>query len=488
MKKNYITFFTAFIISFASSCTNEEYEGLNYSMERSQEATSFSNRVSLSDVETLFRSSFPIETRANIEPDMEFIVDDKNDTLFYIVNHPDGGWTMYASDKRVPAVVAESEIGKFDADEAQDIMGPWLSSMEEDMKTAKTSPDSYLSFNAYEIEQNRDFWAAACDIETYLQKKTAVTKAEIKPVIPEDGAYVLASSQSYGEVYDCIDHLTRTRWDQGSPYNMYCPYKSSGNGRSPAGCVAIAGAQMLYYLHYKIGVPVNIPDTAYCFGRNNGYYDWGQWYIGTDVWSKLHNDGDRYSYTTDNYGNVVSEASLVAPFIANIGNCLLMEYGDDGSGASSEDLPHTFSLYGVSCQYGEYNLETVIDKLVNDSMPTIVSAYGTKHKKLFRTYYRNGHAFIVDGYKRMRTVTENTYIYVYDPNEELLNPVPNVPEMEETIYSAPYVTYIKMNWGWENQSYNNAWFAPTSSWVITMPDNTYTFDYKRKMVYNFQQL
>ena len=42
-------------------------------------------------------------------------------------------------------------------------------------------------------------------------------------------------------------------------YNIYCPLKSDNFWHAPAGCVAIAGAQILYYLNHKFGVPATAP-------------------------------------------------------------------------------------------------------------------------------------------------------------------------------------------------------------------------------------
>jgi len=43
-----------------------------------------------------------------------------------------------------------------------------------------------------------------------------------------------------------------TQWDQGFPYNQFCPMDPDSGGRSVVGCVATAFAQVVNY-HREIG-------------------------------------------------------------------------------------------------------------------------------------------------------------------------------------------------------------------------------------------
>ena len=64
--------------------------------------------------------------------------------------------------------------------------------------------------------------------------------------------------------------LLKTRWDQGNPYNKYCPYDSIGHIKTVVGCVATAMAQVIrYWEHPTCGtgshsyVPVQRTQTAF---------------------------------------------------------------------------------------------------------------------------------------------------------------------------------------------------------------------------------
>jgi hypothetical protein len=47
-----------------------------------------------------------------------------------------------------------------------------------------------------------------------------------------------------------IPEMLITRWDQGNPFNMYCPYDSMQHDRTVVGCVATAMVQIMRYWEY----------------------------------------------------------------------------------------------------------------------------------------------------------------------------------------------------------------------------------------------
>ena len=47
-----------------------------------------------------------------------------------------------------------------------------------------------------------------------------------------------------------VPAMLTTQWDQGSPYNQYCPYDNQYNARTVVGCVATAMAQIMKYWNY----------------------------------------------------------------------------------------------------------------------------------------------------------------------------------------------------------------------------------------------
>lgn len=457
-------FFYSVVLLFCISCSNSIEDNMPIQPINITEITK-ENHVSLSDIVTL-NSVDVSNTRASsiISSSIECVTNEKRDTLIYVYKKETGGWTMYSSDTRLPAIIAHSESGSFE--ELMQIEGAklWVQSMAEDVAMIKTLPDDRLNFTSEEIENNKAFWQSISSPDAYVKQQIlGATRApedlELQPFL---GHYEFRSSQTYYEVYDSIAALVGVNWHQGYPYNLYCPYTSDFSGRAPAGCVAIAAGQMLYFLNKKLGVPETAPSEAYCNGNvNSTDYDWAQTNYTSSIWNLM---------------NV--EKKYAAPLIADIGRRVNMNYGDNSSSAITSNLPNSvFAPYGISCTYGNYNAETVKSSLFN-GYPVILRAQSSTTG--------GGHAFITDRYKRHRLVTRNNYEWVYDsiPTDK---PIPYVKPYVEYIYSSPSIYMIGMNWGWGSYS-NQAsdWFTLTGDWIATGDDNNWIID--RNMIHGFQIL
>ena len=457
-------FFYSVVFLFCISCSNSIEDNMPIEPINIIENT-IENHVSLSDIVTL-NSVDVSNTRASsiISSSIECVTNEKRDTLIYVYKKETGGWTMYSSDTRLPAIIAHSESGSFEELMQIDAAKLWVQSMAEDIAMIKGLPDDKLNFTSEEIMCNKAFWKSISSPDTYVKQQIlGATRApedlELEPFL---GHYELRSTQTYYEVYDSISALVGVNWHQGYPYNLYCPYTSDFSGRAPAGCVAIAAGQMLYFLNKKLGVPETAPSEAYCNGNvNSSDYDWAQTNYTSSIWNLMNVHG-----------------MYAAPLIADIGRRVNMNYGDNGSDASALNLPNSvFAPYGISCTHGNYNAETVKSSLFS-GYPVILCAKSSTTG--------GGHAFITDRYKRHRLVTRNNYEWVYDtmPTDK---PMPYVQPYVEYIYSSPSIYMIGMNWGWGSY-YNQAsdWFTLTGDWIATGDDNNWIIG--RKMIYGFQIL
>lgn len=426
------------------------------------------NKVNLSDILTLAHGQ-NVGTRSAVQgtPVVECIMHNSNDTVLFVSKIKEGGWTIYSSDTRVPAIVAQSDYGSFD--ELMEVDGArlWIQSIAEDMATIKNLPDEKLNFTEKEIACNKTFWESISSPDKYVKENILQgTRAIDNDLIPITGHYEYRYSTSYSEVYDSIPRMTVTNWKQGYPYNIYCPLKSTNSSEhAPAGCVAIAGAQMLYFLHDYYGVPATAPSEAYCNGNINSY-TWDQTNYTSDIW---------------NYMNLLG--SYAAPFIANVGRRLNMDYGNLSSGAYTSDLVNNaFAPYGISCTYANYDTNILKNSLIN-GMPVLLDARST-HATNTGTE-KVGHAFIADRYKRTRTVTKNYYEWVYDSYPPY-TPIPMVPEKIEYTYSSPSITMIGINWGWGSYyNISSEWFSLTGDWISSI-ETSYNWNINRHMIYNFQ--
>ena len=456
------------LLSSLSSCTDEAMDETQVNPDEEKPiGISEDHRVKYSDILALTQcQSYGTRSSAQMQAStIECITDKSNDTLLFLSKRQGGGWTMYSSDTRVPAIVAQSETGSYEKLMQIDGARLWIQSIAEDMAMIRKLPDERLNFSEKEIASNKDFWKSISSPDEFVKESLLATTRAIDTTVTPiliTGHYRLSESRMHSESYDSISRQTTTNWNQRRPCNDYCPLKSDNSSRAPAGCVAIAGAQMLYYLNHKYGVPATAPSEAYCNGNINSY-----------TWSQTN-------YTASIWESMTSYGLYAGPLVADVGRRVNMSYGDDASGAYTEDLVNkVFAPYGISCSYTGYNEELLKNSLM-DSIPVIISAKSTYTtsdgtKKV-------GHAFIADRYKRTRTVTVNEYEWVYDTYPPLTH-LPYVPGKIEYEYSPPYVSMIGFNWGW-GSGYNvdTEWFCLTGAWIA----DSRNWNINRHMIYGFR--
>ena len=309
-----------------------------------------------------------------------------------------------------------------------------------------------------------DVWASFCNADSFVRERCPLTRSG-------DGEYWLYSTVSETEIVEEVPHLTQRRWYQRSSYNMYCPYKTDGSGdRAPAGCVSVAAAQLLYYLSSKLGRPSTAPTQGYCSGQMGSYSQGFSDFSSTP-----------FSNMTSNY------AALLIGFV---GQSAGVSYGNNGSSGKIEHLVDVFNGFGISCSYGTYNEAIVQSHLMNE-MPVLVRADGTRKTILGIHYYRNGHAFIIDGFRKLRQKVTNTYAWSWisdDPDSLGVRCFDLSDMYTEITYSTPYISQIKINWGFspslDSDSYN-VWYTLTGNWHTSETDPECDFDYRRRMIYGF---
>lgn len=469
--------FLPLLVLVLASCSDHIQEYLaSQTPETALQKATGEHFVSYSDVAALTNAeSTSTRASSNVAPEIKCITGNKtNDTLLYVCQKQEGGWTVYSSDTRVPAIVAQSDEGSFDDLMKIDGAKLWIQSMAEDMAMIRQLGDDMLNFTREEIENNKAFWESISSPDEFVKKmlKESATRGGgvLDPDAPLDslfldGFWALRESYTYTEFYDSISRLTKTIWHQDYPYNNYCPARTdTAYYNAPAGCVAIAGAQMLYFLHNKLGKPETAPSHATCYGNINNY-TMHQNNFTTTVWDSMNTNGYRYK---------------AAPLIANVGTLVGMDYGNSSSSADTEDLVNDVfrDWYEISCTYGDYSTGILRTSLSN-GMPVIISAHSST--------IGGGHAFIIDHYMRTRTVTANYYNWVYfswPPN----TPMPAIPEYVEYTYSSPVISKIRMNWGWGGD-FNNVWFSLTGDWFAGSEGNvSYNWNVSRHMIYGFSEI
>jgi hypothetical protein len=391
-----------------------------------------------------------------------------DETCLYVIQYEDG-FDVISADKRSPVPIAKSSHGFYEEQNNPDGFGGHLNMIAEEVWFLKHGflIDPLPESEEY-IKSSLDFWRMVNADSSFITEFKIDTKGHpiIDPDIPV-GHWELVGVRTEEEVYDSIPHLTSTWWHQGNAYNYYCPIDKDTNDvlrKCPAGCVAIAAAQMLYYLHQKDGVPTTSPSSGSCTGF---VYDS----------SYVQNFGD---FVTSTWGqmNILSPYDTCAALlVGDIGKKLHMSYHWDGSGAYSEDLPDSvFSPYGWNCDYADYYSSSIITSSLNSGYPVVCGGH-----RLDRGDNKPGHEFLIDGYKRFRTKTISTYEWVPD-NPDPAGSTYMFDLRDEISYGTPHILYYKMNWGYGLLSNDESWCSLSGIWTYyTRPP----YIYNRDLIYNF---
>lgn len=421
------------------------------------------NKVSLSDVLGIIEKE-RTKSSENIVDTIFPLVGENSDTLLYVVNMEKGGWRIYSSDKRTPAIVAEGDSGYFSIEEGSPAVEFWLDEIKQNMAQIAQSTDEELTFSKDEIMFNKSLWTG---------ESVSEVSPKVAPSYPP-GHWEEIITSSTVEVHDSIEHMV-PKWDQDDPYNKCCPYYSNMQDRAATGCVAIAGSQVLLYLHDKLGVPSEMFSDCSCVGTVDAFSkEFSN--PSTGVWSSMSYE---YQYPSDT--TFLPEAVL----ISYVGDRVNMHYCENILGSYSWAVPKNlksdlFEYYGITCYHGDYD-EGIVKSNLSKKLPVIVSASD-------QAIPVNGdiHCFVIDGYRRTRIKYNHYHYYVLDGTPEGQYAMPK--EYTTYSYSQPVIESIKINWGWRSQwkkpRVNDGWYALTEGWTVT---NGRTFDYNHhvKMIYGF---
>ena len=198
--------------------------------------------------------------------------------------------------------------------------------------------------------------------------------------------------------YQPVAEILTTKWNQSSPYNNYAPsLKLYGGQKAPAGCVAIAMAQVMNHYQYPASAQFEgyyyqegVSDEAYQ-GNVNSTYSWP--YL--DYYNYYYPEGSNQYVkvsTTPRQGN------LIATLCRDCAYAVDMTYTHDGSGAQTYFLPQRFIDYFGYSEVGSHYYQrefytseewhTMIYDEIMRGNPLIYAGYDPRG---------GGHAFVADG-------------------------------------------------------------------------------------------
>ena len=265
----------------------------------------------------------------------------------YVFNF-DGGYIIVAADDVAQPILAYGEEGNFDANNIADGLA------------------YYLRHYARQIE--------------YAVANNMTASPEIAEQWEQINRYgfIRGERSTRGDVAPLI----ATNWNQDSPYNAYCPTGQGGpGGRAYAGCVATAMSMVMKRWDW--------PD------HGQGSHS----YTPSGYATQTVNFEDTY-YDWNNMPNNVNNSNYqaVALLMYHCGVAVDMQYGPNGSGAHSFDVPDAIGDYFRYTKsatrldrdlYTKYEWEEMLISDLREGFPLYYSGSDSD----------GGHAFVCCGYR-----------------------------------------------------------------------------------------
>lgn len=186
--------------------------------------------------------------------------------------------------------------------------------------------------------------------------------------------------------------LLGTTWDQGNPYNQYCPLWSTGE-RTLTGCVATAAAQIMRYWQWPV---TGSGSTSYTW--NNGAQDFNMTADFTKfspVWANMPG--------SISAGSSAAQKDAIASLMVWVGFAFHMDYGISSRGGSSAvtlDGANVFPTY-----FGYRNTTSVVTRSSYGSDSAWMRVFknevesGRPAQLRLRDPNAGGHSVVVDGYR-----------------------------------------------------------------------------------------
>ena len=250
-----------------------------------------------------------------------------------------------------------------------------------------SAEDAVMPVLAYDFDNDLDLDNLAPGVESllsqYRDEIAAVRRADAAPSEAVANAWRELRHPSRDVTTETVvSPLITAKWNQNKYYNYYSPQDEDSpggyDGKVPNGCVAVAMAQILYYYRY--------PENGAASHTN--YTSYGSYYVN---FAQQHYNYEAMADQLHFYNNEV------AKLIFHCATAVNMNYGSDGSGAYSQDVPDALSTYF------RYNNDSHFRHKYdqNDSVwRAMLKAELDANRPVYYSGYSEsgGHAFVCDGY------------------------------------------------------------------------------------------
>ncbi len=279
--------------------------------------------------------------------------------LAYVAQLNPRGFIVTSADDRVTPVIAYSYRENFSfSDTGSNIL---LKLLKQDMRFRYSAIDI---IDKKITEKNKEEWGY------YLNFENSDSESDYT-----------ALSQTQWPADDATGWLDTT-WDQGAPYNNYCPIDPDTNNRSVVGCVATAIAQVINYHQFPPSIRFDEDDSYTTSTRG---IDIDDDYVTADFPS--FSELNRRLASID-YNDTATYAPLLS-FAAGI--VVEMNYKSDGSGAYVTREHFVEKLRFSDALVVEYAYYDKIRENIKDAYPVLLGITDEDGD--------SAHMIVADGYK-----------------------------------------------------------------------------------------
>lgn len=270
---------------------------------------------------------------------------DKNVTAFYIFNTTDGFVIVSADDCETP-IIGYSREGRFDPNNVPVQMEDYL--------------DDFAARIQYGAENH-----IGADEATARQWESVKTTGKL----------------GNNKDTKSVAPLLTAKWNQGCLYNSLCPtMEGAACGHASVGCVAVAMGQIMHYWGYPASGwgahSYNNSGASLSADFGNTTYDW--------------------NHMPDSLTEASTEAEIeaVATLLYHCGIAVEMNYTNNGSSTSSNNVPEALK------SYFSYSKNIHRDKKGNNAewLTKLKNCLDLQRPILYSGNGNGSHAFVCDGY------------------------------------------------------------------------------------------
>lgn len=389
------------------------------------------------------------------------ILRERGNPLMYIINYQDGGFVIMGSTKNYYPVLAYSDKNCFKITSEMNGLSEWLEVTKEAIKASDALKDTikfamhnlWKSYKIGEISSSQGTQGTLVKSYSYNSGEVACWNRcdELQMQYGGEGWNFIPLSQSrcifddagFNNVYENLCYsanfnnsplncsvigyknitksrqvgpLLNTQWHQYTPFNDLC----NGN---PAGCGAIALAQVLQYYKY--------PQS----------FSW-----------------DGYTFNWGNIPVVPETGSKHAALVRLVGSIVNIHYATSGSWATPSNMESGIRFLGYNVTRTDHNYESVKTQLLTYKRPVIMGG-NANNVPLPNplNYIGDSHYWVCDGAREI-TMGQLQYFTEWQRNGNGVFTTGWHSMGSPGVLGGIGYLYFYMNWGWSNTNHNG-WFV-----------------------------